>query len=62
MNPGNIFGDLLEMESIFLSKEVLRPTYTPDYLPHRKEQINRLATILVAALKGETPSNIFIYG
>jgi cell division control protein 6 len=47
---------------MFRNKEVLRPSYTPEELPHRTAQINQLATILVAALRGETPSNIFIYG
>lgn len=47
---------------MFRNKEVLRPSYTPEELPHRHQQINQLATILVAALRGETPSNVFIYG
>ncbi len=34
----------------------------PNVLPHREKEINELATILVPALRGETPSNIFIYG
>jgi len=34
----------------------------PDMLPHRDKEINNLASILVPALRGETPSNIFIYG
>lgn len=58
----NLFDKLLENESIFKSKEVLRPSYTPDFLPHRDRQINSLATILVSALRGDTPSNILIYG
>ena len=57
-----LFDDLLSGEPIFENKEVLRPSYTPHELPHRKEQINSMATILVAALRGETPSNILIYG
>jgi cell division control protein 6 len=57
-----LFDDLLSGEPIFESKEVLRPSYTPNDLPHRKDQINKMATILVAALRGETPSNILIYG
>src|SRR6056297_2057993 len=57
-----LFDDLLDSEPIFENKEVLRPSYTPHELPHRKEQINKMATILVAALRGETPSNILIYG
>jgi cell division control protein 6 len=57
-----LFDDLLSGEPIFENKEVLRPSYTPHELPHRTEQINQMATILVSALRGETPSNILIYG
>jgi cell division control protein 6 len=57
-----IFEDILNRASIFENREVLRSTYTPDYLPHRGEQVKGLATILVSALRGETPSNILIYG
>jgi cell division control protein 6 len=57
-----LFDDLLSGEPIFENKDVLRPSYTPRELPHRDEQINSIATILVAALRGETPSNILIYG
>ncbi|MFC7156083.1 AAA family ATPase [Halomarina halobia] len=60
-SPG-LFDDLLSGEPIFENKEVLRPSYTPRRLPHREEQINNMATILVTALRGETPSNILIYG
>jgi cell division control protein 6 len=41
---------------------MLRPSYTPNELPHRSEQIDEMATILVSALRGDTPSNILIYG
>ncbi|MBP2029917.1 cell division control protein 6 [Methanohalophilus levihalophilus] len=57
-----LFQELLETESLFKNKEVLRPSYTPETLPHRSDQINSLATILVSALRGDTPSNILIYG
>ena len=56
------FEELLDARAIFTNKDVLRPTYIPGHLPHRKEQIGDLARILVAALRGETPSNILIYG
>jgi len=59
---GGLFDDLLSGAPIFENKEVLRPSYTPHELPHRDDQINDIATILVAALRGETPSNILIYG
>ncbi len=58
----NLFEDLISDGGIFANKEVLRPTYVPENLPHREEQIKGLADILSAALKGETPSNILIYG
>ncbi len=61
VNQG-LFDDLLSGEPIFENKEVLRPSYTPHELPHRSDQINKMATILVSALRGETPSNILIYG
>ncbi len=58
----NIFESLMSSPRIFRNRDVLRHSYTPDHLPHRSEQIEELASILVPALKGETPSNIFIYG
>ncbi|MCX6678495.1 MAG: ORC1-type DNA replication protein [Methanothrix sp.] len=57
-----LFADLLAQGGIFQSRDVLRPTYTPSELPHRNEQINGLASVLVPALRGETPSNVLIYG
>ncbi len=57
-----LFADLLAEGGIFRSRDVLRPTYTPSELPHRSEQIGGLASVLVPALRGETPSNVLIYG
>jgi len=34
----------------------------PEILPHREKEIKDLASVLVPALRGETPSNVFIYG
>ncbi len=62
MELKQLFEDLLSIKPIFVNREVLRPSYTPDYLPHRREQINKMATTLVVAIRGETPSNILIYG
>ncbi|KAA0015033.1 MAG: ORC1-type DNA replication protein [Thermoplasmata archaeon] len=58
----DIFDSLLEKGSLFLNREVLRPTYMPNVLPHREKEIENLAHIFVPALKGEAPSNVFIYG
>jgi cell division control protein 6 len=57
-----LFDKLLSEVVIFKNKDVLRSTYTPDYLPHRNNEIQSLASILVPALRGEIPSNILIYG
>ena len=62
-----------EQESIFIqyvqkrkqlikNKKVLQTTYLPEQLPHRKEQIDRIVSIISIALNGEKPSNIIIYG
>ncbi|QZA89469.1 ORC1-type DNA replication protein [Salinarchaeum sp. IM2453] len=59
---GGLFDELLAGEPIFENKEILQPSYTPPELPHRDQQINKMATILVSALRGETPSNILSYG
>ncbi|RLG33467.1 cell division control protein Cdc6 [Methanosarcinales archaeon] len=58
----NLFEDLIGEGKIFANREVLRPTYIPENLPHREKQIRSIANTLSAALKGETPSNILIYG
>lgn len=57
-----LFEMILNSKPIFKNREFLRPTYTPDHLPHRDRQIQHLARILAAPLRGETPSNILIYG
>ncbi len=58
----DLFDPFLNSEPIFDNREVLRPSYTPDELPHRDQQIDQLASVLVAAVRGQTPSNVFIYG
>ncbi len=61
-DQSGLFDDILQGDPIFESKEVMRPSYTPSKLPHREDQINKIASILASALRGETPSNILIYG
>jgi len=53
----------METRGIFKKdREVLRPSYIPDELPHRGDQINHLASILATALNGQRPSNVMIFG
>lgn len=59
----SVFQPYMRSQSIFKKdREVLRPSYIPDELPHREEQINHLASILVTALSGQRPSNVMIFG
>lgn len=58
----NLFEDQISEGEIFANKKVLRPTYTPDTLPHREKHLTGLAQILSAALKGKTTPNVLIYG
>ena len=57
-----LFDDLLEATPIFSMKDILRPSYTPDRLPHREDKITEIGSVLVSALRGESPSNILVYG
>lgn len=59
---GDVFRELLKTQQIFKNREYLRPTYIPEKLPHRDEEIDQLARVWVAPLRGETPSNVFVYG
>ncbi len=57
-----LFDSFLSRDPLFISKDALQETYTPETVPHREEQIKQLASILVHTLRGEKPSNVFIYG
>ena len=57
-----LFDTFLSRQPHFSSKEALQDAYTPENVPHREEQVKQLASILVHTLRGEKPSNIFIYG
>ena len=59
----SIFQPYLGTRTIFkMDREILRPSYLPERLPHREHHIDQLAQILVTALKGERPSNVLIFG
>jgi cell division control protein 6 len=54
--------DSFDSNSIFKNKHILQTGYTPETIPHRDEQINQIASILAPVLRGERPSNLFLYG
>jgi len=60
-NLDNIFENF-EENNIFKNKEVLQSKYQPDEIPYRDEQIRQIALILGPTLRGEKPSNLFLYG
>ena len=53
-SPG-LFDKFLSENRIFRDREVLRHSYRPHILPHRKPQIDQIAAILAPALQTETP-------
>ncbi len=59
----NVFKSHMDSKSLFKGdRDMLRPSYVPEDLPHRQEQINDLASIMVTALRGNRPSNVLIFG
>lgn len=57
-----LFDKFLQGQAIFKDRNALRPTYVPDELPFRDEQMNRIGSILGPTLRGAPPSNILCYG
>lgn len=57
-----IFNRFLTKDNIFQNRDVLRHDYIPNKLPHRNEEIKKIANILAPSLKNSKVSNIFIYG
>jgi len=56
------FEAFLRKDSVFFDKRVLQSAYIPQTILHREEQTKQIASILAPALKGDKPSNIFVYG
>ncbi len=51
-----------DKNNLFKNKSLLQTNYTPEDIPHRDEQIKQIASILAPVLRGERPSNLFLYG
>ncbi len=54
--------DSFDNNTIFRNKSFLQSNYKPDQILHREEQIKQIASILAPVLRGEKPSNLFLYG
>ncbi|MGC9443527.1 MAG: Cdc6/Cdc18 family protein [Candidatus Methanospirareceae archaeon] len=55
-------ADAEEGGAIFRAKEVLRPPYIPERIPHREEHIERLTSVLADAIRAGSPVNIVLFG
>jgi len=58
----NKIFDSFDKNNIFKDKFYLQTNYQPEDILHRSEQINQIAAILAPVLRGERPSNLFLYG
>ena len=54
--------DSFDKNLIFKDKFILQSNYQPEKILHRGEQIKQIASILAPVLRGERPSNLFLYG
>lgn len=61
-NIKSMFTEYIDKDSVFKDKEPLTTNWKPDNILHRDQQINNLASILAPSLRGDDPSNVFIYG
>ena len=57
-----LFDKYIQGQPIFKDRDALRPTYVPEDLPYRDEQMGMIGSILGPALRGAPPSNILCYG
>jgi cell division control protein 6 len=57
-----LFDKYIQGQPIFKDRDALRPTYVPNDLPYRDEQMGMIGSILGPALRGAPPSNILCYG
>jgi cell division control protein 6 len=56
------FEKYVSQKSLFQNKLILQSNFNPGTILHRESQIKELAKILAPSLRGERPSNVFIYG
>ena len=58
----HLFDSILRANKLFTNRDLLRPTYIPETLPHREKEITELVNILSTAMNLEAPSNILLFG
>ncbi len=58
----DVIFESFDKNNIFKDKSVLQTNYQPKEILYRDEQIKQIASILAPILRGEKPSNLFLYG
>ena len=58
---GEIF-ESFDKNNLFRDKALLQTNHSPEEILHRDEQLKQIASILAPVLRGERPSNLFLYG
>lgn len=61
-NIDRFYKNYLKGPKIFKMREALEPSYIPDELPHRDNEIKKIARITACALNGDVPPNFLCYG
>lgn len=56
------FEQYITQQSIFKDKNTLQHDFVPTTILHRDDQAQFIANVLAPVLKGQKPSNLFIYG
>jgi len=57
-----IFENAIRGPRLIKNGEVLKLDYIPDNIPHRTEQLQKIAQIVAPIINKTKPSNLFIYG
>ncbi len=58
----NIFSRICSRESVFLNRNAILPTFTPERLPFREKQIEDMSSHLAALAMNQRAPNLFLYG
>ncbi|TFF99072.1 MAG: cell division control protein Cdc6 [Promethearchaeota archaeon] len=61
-NIDEFYKNYLNGPRIFKNRDALEPSYVPEDLPHRDEEIEQIAGKTACSLRGDAPSNFLCYG
>ncbi|NHJ24353.1 MAG: AAA family ATPase [Candidatus Lokiarchaeota archaeon] len=61
-NIDKFYKNYLKGPKIFRNREALEPSFIPNELPHRDNEIEKIAGITACALNGDVPPNFLCYG